>query len=324
MKKLIFTNGESAASLISSVVEHADIISWDDVLHDGPVLKTKTLEELSTIRSDFISSLGWESRKNAQKRFLKRDEVFSSLNNYDEVILWFEHDLYDQLQLVQILYYLSKKECLLNNIFVIQESDYIGHQSKEILANSYTNKKKLTDEHVKSATNAWKTFVSDDPEQLNKLIGVSIPSHPYLIQSLVRLCEEFPHANSGLSRTEWQILNLVTKGFITPKTLFLENMKCEEAIYLGDWSFFLYLNNLSSGEYALLKMNKVNFERFDEERKSYMNQTVVLTELGQRVFNEDINWFKLAQHEKWIGGIKLSPENLWFWNPEKKKLIKNN
>src|ERR1019366_8546509 len=35
--------------------------------------------------------------------FVERDDAIVHFHNHEEVVLWFEHDLYDQLQLIQIL-----------------------------------------------------------------------------------------------------------------------------------------------------------------------------------------------------------------------------
>ena len=52
------------------------------------------------LASKFISELGWGEHKDVMKSFQDRDNVLTTFRDYEEVILWFEHDLYDQLQLI--------------------------------------------------------------------------------------------------------------------------------------------------------------------------------------------------------------------------------
>jgi hypothetical protein len=58
---------------------------------------------MRTVRAQFSASCGWTSFEEAVGLFSRRDQVLADSLGQDEVVLWFEHDLYDQLQLIQIL-----------------------------------------------------------------------------------------------------------------------------------------------------------------------------------------------------------------------------
>src|SRR2546430_2456506 len=84
------------------------IIAWRDVLHEGPVDSSLPLEELSKQRARFIASHNWDDFAHISGDFEERDRVIRHLDYSDEVVLWFEDDLYDQLQLVQILEFFAR------------------------------------------------------------------------------------------------------------------------------------------------------------------------------------------------------------------------
>ena len=50
-----------------------------------------------------IISESWGITEAIERDFIERDNVLKSYGEYARVILWFEHDLYDQLQILQIL-----------------------------------------------------------------------------------------------------------------------------------------------------------------------------------------------------------------------------
>src|SRR5262245_38420464 len=80
------------------------VLPWRDVLHEGPVPGALSLDELSRRRARFIVEAGWwDDLAAVEKDFRERDAVLKATARHDEVVLWFEHDLYDQLQLIQIL-----------------------------------------------------------------------------------------------------------------------------------------------------------------------------------------------------------------------------
>ena len=100
---LHITNGDSAAETIKDAVFSGQILAWRDVLHEGPVPGNLSLANLSQRRAEFIAAQGWGNRREIEQSFAERDQIISRFQEYDEVGLWFEHDLYDQLQLIQIL-----------------------------------------------------------------------------------------------------------------------------------------------------------------------------------------------------------------------------
>ena len=80
-----------------------DVLPWDDVLHEGPVPEGLSLDELRQVRARFIAERGWGDFDTVLADFSVRDGVFENFEAQGEVSLWFEFDLYDQLQLCQIL-----------------------------------------------------------------------------------------------------------------------------------------------------------------------------------------------------------------------------
>lgn len=104
MKNILnFTNGDVAVEIMKEANIPGVFLPWRDVLYDGPVPKKLSLEELSQVRAEFIISRGWGTSEDIKRDFIERDNTLKSSDKYEKVILWFEHDLYDQLQILQIL-----------------------------------------------------------------------------------------------------------------------------------------------------------------------------------------------------------------------------
>jgi hypothetical protein len=100
---LNITNGDSAVNIMKQAGVPGTFLSWRDVLHDGPVPAGLSLEDLSMVRAGFIANRGWGASEAVVQGFIARDNVLKSYDQYEKVMLWFEHDLYDQLQILQIL-----------------------------------------------------------------------------------------------------------------------------------------------------------------------------------------------------------------------------
>ena len=64
---LHITNGDSAAAGIRKIGVPGQVLSWIDVLHEGPV-PDLGLEQLRTVRAQFVASCGWTSFEDAIAR----------------------------------------------------------------------------------------------------------------------------------------------------------------------------------------------------------------------------------------------------------------
>src|SRR5687768_16115723 len=97
------TNGSCAGEIIQQTCLPGEVLTWDDTLHEGPAPARLSSDELREVRARFIVACGWASYDEAFSRFARRDAALAGYRDHDEIVLWFEHDLYDQLQLIQIL-----------------------------------------------------------------------------------------------------------------------------------------------------------------------------------------------------------------------------
>ena len=197
---LHITNGDHAVAVIRQVVQ-GTLLPWRDVLHEGPVRAGLSLEQLSEERARFIADAGWGAFSQVRKDFAERDAAFRRAGEHDEIVLWFEHDLYDQLQLIQVLDGLA--ELRGPPISLICEAEYLGRMAPERAAELFALRNPLVRRHFQEAQAAWAAFRSPDPQRLESL---RITALPFLGAAIRRHLEEFPWTTDGLSRTERQIL----------------------------------------------------------------------------------------------------------------------
>src|SRR5687768_11047360 len=100
---LHITNGDCAVEGIQRSGVPGDVLPWRDVLHEGPVPGGLELSELSALRAGYLAGGGYAGENELLEDFRVRDRALAGAGAADEVVLWFEHDLYDQLQLIQLL-----------------------------------------------------------------------------------------------------------------------------------------------------------------------------------------------------------------------------
>lgn len=239
---LHITNGDSAADTLAKLFPHDTILSWNDVLHDGPVPPGLNLDQLSEVRARFIADCGWAPYEKALADFRRRDSLLARYAEFSETVLWFEHDLYDQLQLIQILD-LFRDQLKLGhdlNLSLVQASDYLGSMPLHKVGELFPGRQTVTREQLELAADAWHAFRADDPRGLESFLEQD-EALPYLGAALERYCEEFPWIDDGLTRTQRTIRLLQSAGITDPRQLFRAVTQTEDPIWMGDSSFFLVL-----------------------------------------------------------------------------------
>jgi hypothetical protein len=323
-QRLNITNGDSAAGTLSEAGVEGKIISWRDVLHEGPVDSSLSLEELSKQRARFIAERRWDDFAHVSGDFAERDRAIQHLDYFDEIALWFEDDLYDQLQLIQLLDFLARGAAGQKKISLIQVDGYIPPLSTTKIKELDGKRRAVTSEQFALAQRAWKAFGSDDPSAISRLLDEGTSALPYLASALERHLEEFPAVGSGLSRSEREALTAIENGQTTPVGAFLEVAKKQESIFLGDIVFYSYLERLSGKENALVtwKNGTMVVAPSPETSRDFVNGKLKLTALGRDVLAGKRDWQTVNTQSRWLGGVEIRPGGTgWRWDPAARTLV---
>ncbi|HEV2018075.1 MAG TPA: DUF1835 domain-containing protein [Gemmatimonadaceae bacterium] len=324
-QRLNITNGDSAAGTLSEAGIVGKIIAWRDVLHEGPVDSSLSLNALSKRRARFISERGWGDFAHVSGDFAERDRVIQHLDYFDEVVLWFEDDLYDQLQLIQLLDFFSRGSPRRKRLALIQVDGYIPPLSSAKLQELDEARAPVTSEQLALAQKAWKAFGSDDPSGILRLLNEKLSALPYLAFALWRHLEEFPSIANGLSRSEREALTAIEEGHTTPVAAFLEVAKKQESIFLGDIIFYSYLERLSGKKNPLLTWTNGGavISPTAENSRAFVKRELKVTPLGRDVVAGKKDWQDINTESRWLGGVGIEPGGKgWRWDAEERTLVK--
>ena len=177
---LHITNGDSAADLIRQTGLSGDVLSWRDPMHHGPFPADVGLDELSRLRIRYLSGGVEGGDTPGSHGFTERDAAVARASEYDEVILWFEHDLLDQLQILQILDYFSSVDIGDLNLLIICIDRFngfdgfrgLGQLSAEQIKSLFPARKKVTQVQLRQSALCWKLFRQAEPTALQSLLSL--------------------------------------------------------------------------------------------------------------------------------------------------------
>ncbi|MEM6665441.1 MAG: hypothetical protein AAF638_03470 [Pseudomonadota bacterium] len=317
---LAITNGDSAADLLADagLAPRANILPWRDMLHVGRLAWTQTLAECSAIRVPFLVD-GLHSMAAVTAGFAERDAVMADHAQWDHIELWFEHDLYDQLQLVQILDYFARSGHRIERLFLVQADDFLGHQTADTVLRFAHYREPITDVQLACASRAWNALTAATPEPAAALTETDTHTLPFLHPALRRFLEELPSARTGLTRTQATILDLVCSGIDRPGRLFGQAQAREEAQFMGDLPFFRELDAMTFCETPLLSGLAGHFHQGPE---AHLASHLSVTPFGNAVAAGSADYLAENTLDRWWGGTHLKMRNDWRWDAETERLQK--
>lgn len=307
---LNITNGDSAVHIMKRAGISGTILPWRDVLHDGPVPAGLSLKQLSKVRARFIASQGWGDPVTIEQDFIDRDHLLESSAHYEKVVLWFEHDLYDQLQLLQILDWFHQHRPLKATLTIICVDQYLGTLSSEQMMSLQQYEQLVTEGQLSLASTAWNAYRSATPESWHDLLRVDTTELPYLAGAIIRQLEEYPDCRTGLTRTARQALQIIARGEVRPGRVFGEYQKTEERVFMGDASFWAILNGLIESSPALIQ-SSTGVLSFPLKGDT----ALTITAAGEDVLAGKMNGLDCVDLDRWIGGVHLTPDAIWCWDP---------
>jgi hypothetical protein len=325
------THGDITGNALGRLYPDNTLVVWRDALHEGPVPTGISDAELSEVRSAFLASQGWGLEADVLAQFVERDATLARYEDFDEVVLWFEHDLYDQLQLIQILDRLpgqSEEETTISSITIdefpgVEPFHGLGQLNDDQLSSLFPKREPVTDEQLILARNAWAAVREPNPNAIELILDGESDALPYLGAALVRYLQQFPEAETGLSRTERQVLEAVSSGPLTSQELFSANQEREESPFMGDLIFFDHLGRLGHGQRPLVEQetgHPILSIRSQDDLPAFLAQRLVSTERGRDVLAGNDDWAG-GPTDKWLGGVFLQAEHPgWRWDPESQRL----
>ncbi|MGZ8633713.1 MAG: hypothetical protein ACXWZZ_07640 [Solirubrobacteraceae bacterium] len=230
-------------------------------------------------------------------------------------VLWVEADLYDQLQIAQVLARLAALRVPAERVTLICIGEHLGIarfgglgelRPDQLEALPAASAVTLTADALDHATPAGAARRAPDPRRLAGIVAARSPELRFLPEAFDRLGREYPWTRDGLSLTERRLLAAVADGAGTAGAAFVHASGREARPFLGDTWAFAAIDRLARGEVPLLSVDAGAVDR---------HTRVELTAAGRRVLDGAEDHVALNWIDRWIGGVHLvGREVLWRWD----------
>jgi hypothetical protein len=316
-------NGTSTTDSLSVAGIPGQKSIWADPLHDGPVPGGMPDDELLRVRARHLASAEEVVPDVVEELSRWRDVLAQP--DYDELVLWFEHDLFDQLNLIQLLSHLAPSVSASRVVSLICIGSFpgrpafkgLGELTPQEIAPLLHVRQPVTDGQYSLAIRAWTAFRATNPTAIEEVLRQDTSPLPFLSAALRRFLEDYPWTTDGLSRTERRLLQLVQSGPLETWTAFPKIHEGETAFYIGDGSFWQIVTELSSATPPLLSIDVAAGQDAFLPRG-----TVALTGLARDVLGRREDRIRRCGIDRWQGGVHLQGSGpLWRWDPDASRLV---
>ena len=255
-------------------------------------------------------------------RDLEERDARLAIPHRDEIVLWFEPDLYDQLQLLQILERLSRDDLAGTRVTAVESVERMGDLEESEARELFDERSALPEGAPELAADAWRRFRDPDPTRLEGLTARPTPELPHLRPAILRHLEELPAVRDGLSRSERQALEALEGGPLPAREAFIAAHHArEEPAFLGDLVFYAYLDRLASGERPLLSVARPGTRA--RTLPADAGDVAELTDDGRRVLDGELDWIDLGGSDRWLGGVHLAGRDVrWRWDADDRRVVR--
>ncbi len=306
--QLHITNGDSFTQKLEKLQLKGEIITWREMLCEGKTETNVGSESFWKTRFEFLHKNYKVSKSWFVEKTLKEYRSLCNHKQQDQIILWFEYDLFCQVNLLAVISWLKtyRRHAEISLICSGKEDDSdklygLSELNDEQLLALYKNRKTLSQGDIEYADYVWQLYCSDNPIRLENLTDFEDYQFPYLSDSIQAHLRRFPTIKNGLNAVENSILEITAD--YRPKTkkalmsLALEN----QGYYgFGDIQYDRVITNL-----------KPLFSSFNP---------VKLTRKGQEILDRKTNYYSnIRDNEAYLGGaLKYN----FLYNTDSNKILK--
>lgn len=246
-------NGDATLQLFKQTQIEGETFVWREVLAEGPVNSEFNSEAFWAERKAFMTDFFTiESGGYDKDVYLPFQALLPKLNSFDEIVLWFEYDLFCQINMMALIQFLGEVRSEDQTISMVCSGRIddsgklygLGELSPQQLEEQLGKKLKLNTREFEYASEVYQAYCSSDPNSLYTYAILPSDEFWYLADALQAHFKRFPNCNSGLTEIEQKIVDLISEGVNSQKELVGRLLRWQEYYGFGDLQYFNIINHL--------------------------------------------------------------------------------
>jgi len=304
-------------------------LAWREALVCGPAPGGLSVDEFCQVRAQHLAEAYGANLEKAVQELRAQEERVARLSDHDEVVLWFEPDLFGQVQLIYLLDKFAQTGLgqtslsliCINEVPGITGFRGFGELSEEQLAELFPQRQAVTRSQLDLGAKAWQAYSCAQATGLIALLDSNTSALPYVKTALSKHLQRFPSIANGLGRIERVGLELVAKGHSNFRSLFPIFARREAEYGFGDAQFYLEMKRLGDAPTPALTFTNAGNQVVTDPAQMLLT-SFEITEFGKAVLAGEEDFVRRNGIDQWLGGVHLvGREASWRWDEQAQELL---
>lgn len=249
---------------------------------------------------------------------LEREEAgLAAANTYDRVVLWFEHDGYDQLILARCLERFAVlgpppvlEMVALNHFPGSARFIGLGQLPPEALHLLWAKRRVVPWADCRVGQGVWQALTAPEPDGLAALLRQGFGGLPHMAAAVRRHLQELPGTADGLGLTQRLILMALTERGCAAGDIWRVLVRETDPLpFLTDLMLWDMVGGLLGAADPAVTVDA------PDAATTWPARRLALTVAGRDVLAGRRDWLSCGPAERWVGGVPIRPgAPAWRWD----------
>lgn len=280
-------NGDATAAVFPDALPGERAV-WRDIIMEGPADT-----DVATRAAWLAPRLGVTPDAYAQ-RWREGIAILARAKEHDEVVLWFERDLFCAINLWFVLARLDAPRVSLVFPEVNDDVRGLGVLEPSVFPLLFEHRSGLSARDIADARALWRAYAEPDPRHLAR----HEPIFPFARAAIRLHCGRFPSITHGLDELEYETLaaldDTIAFGALFRRVTAGSRL---QALGIGDVQFAAVLRDLAAGTAPLIAI--------DDRHQPFGHWRLSRKAAGADVLAGRVDRLALSPLDRWLGGVHL-------------------
>jgi Domain of unknown function (DUF1835) len=255
-KILHILNGYNILPILEKSKIKGDVVVWREMLCEGPLHKEVGSDEFWMSRYSYFEKELEINRLEYYDKSISEIVKLEDVSNYKDIVLWFEFDLFCQVNLLAACTYLLDNYVKKANYYLICTGKVKGKEELQSLSDFtplefntlFENKIALSKSSLQFAKESWNLYVDNNIDKLKCFDFNQNSKFEYLQLAINQHLKRFPVENE-LNQIQNKILKIINSGVSNKNNIVKELLlwQKENTVYgFGDLQYLLKLKKLKA------------------------------------------------------------------------------
>ena len=307
-------NGDSTRTVFERAGLAGDVMVWRDILVEGPVSVEGDAVPALEARLPFLAERLGIDPEDYARGAREQSVALEAAKGHDEVVLWFEQDLFCAVNLWRLLdWFVRHPVARLSLVYPsLDDARGLGAVPPERLAAWFAERTPVSDAMLARGRRAWAAYAGSDPFDTAPLVDHDDDALPFVRSAFRCHLGRFPSVANGLNEVETATLAVLRRGPRDFGPLF-RDVSAHPRVRrhgMGDVQFAAAVRGLT----PLLRLIGGDVMQAEME----------ITQAGRDVVAGDTDWLGLRRIDTWLGGVRLAEGRpLWRWDGAFGRLVRS-